>query len=637
MVKLQYVWRYILARRLLLLFLLVTLVSAGALIVLGLRLASQDRALLVQRVAELRQADLDRSVLVLMAEVQFWQQALAAWDFRGAASLPSDSAVILVCTREARALPAGRMLWSPLPPQLAQAPEIAFREAEQLEFAGGRDGDARQAYESLARSSDTALRAGALVRLARLDRRAGRWREALAVYERLAACAGVSINGMPADLLARRARCEILRKDSRSSGFDKEAALLRRDWLAGRWLLDRPSFLLVMDQLSTWQDTPESPPPAGETISAAAEWLSRRLGNPDHPPAGSRFLVLNGTPITLVWQTTKEGLAALAAGPALVDGDWRLKAAAGLAPYRQVVIAGSSPRAAIQRPAADTGLPWTVGLIETAAPPAPAEWDARRRVLGWALSVIVMLVAACGVLLWRIFRREMEVARLQTEFVSAVSHEFRTPLTTILHLGNLLIENDDLGHERRRSFYRMQTQAAERLQRSVESLLDFSRMEGGAKTYRREGQDAAALAREVVDAFSAESAATGFRIRCEAPSEPMRVVGDREALFHVLWNLLDNAVKYSGESRNIEVAVSPSSGRVDLSVTDHGIGIPADERGSIFARFTRGGEAIRQGIRGTGIGLAMARHIVEGHGGNIELESEPGRGSRFTVRLPKAG
>ena len=179
--------------------------------------------------------------------------------------------------------------------------------------------------------------------------------------------------------------------------------------------------------------------------------------------------------------------------------------------------------------------------------------------------------------------------------------------------------------------------AAERLQRSVESLLDFSRMEGGAKTYRREEQDAGALAREVVDAFAAESAAAGFRIHCKAPAEPLRIVGDREALFHVFWNLLDNAVKYSGESRDIEVAVSPSGGRVDLSVRDHGIGIPAAERVRIFARFTRGEEAVRQGIRGTGIGLAMARHIVDAHGGNIELESEPGRGSRFTVRLPKAG
>ncbi|MBZ5585309.1 MAG: HAMP domain-containing histidine kinase, partial [Acidobacteriia bacterium] len=228
-------------------------------------------------------------------------------------------------------------------------------------------------------------------------------------------------------------------------------------------------------------------------------------------------------------------------------------------------------------------------------------------------------------------------ARLQAGFVSAVSHEFRTPLTTILHLGGLLMENDDLGRDRRLSFYRMQAQAAERLKRSVESLLDFSCMEGGARNYRKEAQDAGSLAREAVDAFSSESAAAGFQISYEPPTRPMPVVGDHEALLHVLWNLLDNAVKYSGESRRVEVTVSSCDGRVELSVTDHGIGIPPNERARVFAKFTRGDEAIRQGIRGTGIGLAMARHIVEAHGGKIELESEPGKGSRFTVWLPRAG
>ncbi|MBZ5584822.1 MAG: tetratricopeptide repeat-containing protein, partial [Acidobacteriia bacterium] len=395
-----------LAGRLLLLFLLVTLVPAGALIVLGLRLASQDRVLLGQRMAELRQADLDRAVLALTAEVQSWQAALATRDFRDAASLPADSALILVSTREARALPPGRMLWSPLPPRLGQAPDAAFRDAEQLEFAARREEEALRAYESLAQSPDAAVRAGALVRLARIHRRAGRWNEALAVYERLAASTGVAINSMPADLLARRARCEVLGKSEQRAGFDKEVAGLRRDWLAGRWLLDRPSFQLVTDQFSGWAGAAQNPPQATETISETAEWLSKRLGNPDHPPAGSRFLVLNGRPITLIWQTTNEGLAALAAGPALVERTWRVKAAAGLPPCRQLVIAGDSARATLQRSLAETGLPWAAGLIETGAPPTPAEWGARRRVLWWALSAIVVLVAACGLLLWRIFRRE---------------------------------------------------------------------------------------------------------------------------------------------------------------------------------------------------------------------------------------
>ncbi len=647
MTGLQHAWRSVL-------FLLVTLLPAGALIVLGLRLASQDRVLLGQRIGELRQADMDRAVQALASEIQSWQQALAARDFRGEASLPSDSALILVSPREARALPPERMLWSPLPPGLTPAPDAPFREAEQFEFTAGRQDDALRAYESLAQSPDAPVRAGALLRLARVHREAGHWNDALAVYARLAATTGVSIDGMPADLLARRARVDLLRRMQQSAAFESEVSSLQRDWLAGRWLLDRPSFLLVNDQLSSqllnhqppsqlvndqlsaWAGAPPSPPPASETIPAAAEWLSKRLGNPDLPLAGSRFLVLNQKPITLIWQTTSDGLAALAAGPALVQQTWRVKASAGLPAYRQLAIAADSAHAAPQRSPAETGLPWTVSLVESRIPPAPPEWDVRRRVLWWALSATVVLVAACGLLLWRIFRREMEVARLQAGFVSAVSHEFRTPLTTILHLGGLLMENDDFGRDRRLAFYRMQSQAAERLQRSVESLLDFSRMEGGAKTYRMEAEDAGILAREAVDAFSTESAAAGFHICYQPPPDSMPVRGDRHALSHVLWNLLDNAVKYSGDSRSVEVTVSSCNSHVDLSVADYGMGIPPAERTRIFTRFTRGEEAIRQGIRGTGIGLAIASHIVEAHGGEIELESELGEGSRFTVRLPRA-
>ncbi len=124
MTKLQSARRSVLAGSLLLLFLVMTVVPAGALIVLGLKLASQDRILLGQRIAELRQADLDRAVHALAAEVQSWQQVLAARDFRGAASLPADSAVILVVDGEARALPPGRMLWSPLPARMEPASSL---------------------------------------------------------------------------------------------------------------------------------------------------------------------------------------------------------------------------------------------------------------------------------------------------------------------------------------------------------------------------------------------------------------------------------------------------------------------------------------------------------------------------------
>ena len=142
--------RLVLAGGLPLLFLLVTLVPAAALITLGLRLASQDQTLLAQQIAESRQADLDRAVNALAAEVQSWREVLATRDFRSVASLPSDSAVILVSAGEVRAIPLGRMPWSPLPPRLTHSPDGPFREAERLEFEEAHEEQSRRSYESLA-------------------------------------------------------------------------------------------------------------------------------------------------------------------------------------------------------------------------------------------------------------------------------------------------------------------------------------------------------------------------------------------------------------------------------------------------------------------------------------------------------
>jgi signal transduction histidine kinase len=114
------------------------------------------------------------------------------------------------------------------------------------------------------------------------------------------------------------------------------------------------------------------------------------------------------------------------------------------------------------------------------------------------------------------------------------------------------------------------------------------------------------------------------------------VQGDREALAQALWNLLDNAVKYSDDSRKVHVEVEAGT-RIAIHIRDWGFGIPASERGQILRKFTRGSAAKAHGIKGTGIGLAMVKHVVDAHGGAIRIESEPGKGSTFTILLPAGG
>jgi signal transduction histidine kinase len=226
------------------------------------------------------------------------------------------------------------------------------------------------------------------------------------------------------------------------------------------------------------------------------------------------------------------------------------------------------------------------------------------------------------------------VAKLQSEFVSAVSHEFRTPLTSLRQLSEMLAKGRVPTEDLRRKSYDIMSGESERLQRLVESLLDFGRIEANAFRYRLEAIDPAKMAREVVAEFQEKAAAQGYRVELDAAGALPSIHGDREALGLALRNLLENAVKYSPECRIVWVALARENSRLAIRVRDKGMGIPASEQKEIFKRFVRGSGSKAAHIQGTGVGLAMARRIIDGHGGEIRLESEPGKGSTFTILLP---
>jgi signal transduction histidine kinase len=265
-----------------------------------------------------------------------------------------------------------------------------------------------------------------------------------------------------------------------------------------------------------------------------------------------------------------------------------------------------------------------------------SQFARRRRLMIAGLAILALLVLAASYIIARAVRRELAAAQLQSDFVSAVSHEFRTPLTSMRQFTEMLVEDDNLPAEKRRAFYRVQERATRRLSRLVESLLDFGRMEAGARPYRLEPLDAGPLAQSVVDEFREEANADGFVIECAVSNDHAMIQGDREALAQALWNLLDNAVKYSGDSRTVRVEVEGGS-RVAIRIRDRGFGIPLSERGQILRKFARGSAAKAHGIKGTGIGLAMVKHIVDAHGGEILIDSKPGEGSTFTIQLPSGG
>ncbi|MDY0003407.1 MAG: HAMP domain-containing sensor histidine kinase [Polyangia bacterium] len=265
------------------------------------------------------------------------------------------------------------------------------------------------------------------------------------------------------------------------------------------------------------------------------------------------------------------------------------------------------------------------------------------------VGALVLVLLAGLVTIWRGVRHETELARLRSEFVSNVSHELKTPLTSIRMFGEMLQQELQPDLSQRRKYYSIIVAESDRLGRLINNVLDFSRMDRGTKTYAVERHGLADLAREAVETFRNFREAEGFKVSLKAEAEP-EIAVDRDALVQSLLNLLTNAVKYSGEGRIVSVWVgargketSGRSGRGDagpseavVEVRDQGIGIPRSEQRRIFEDFFRASNAPK-GQEGAGLGLALVRRHCESLGGRVEVESELGRGSTFRLVFPVAG
>ena len=286
---------------------------------------------------------------------------------------------------------------------------------------------------------------------------------------------------------------------------------------------------------------------------------------------------------------------------------------------------------------ADTGLPWTVVVGSENGSADTAQFASRRRLLFSGLALVLILFVACSYFIGRAFSRELSVARLKSDFVSAVSHEFRTPLATLHQLTENLAEGRVTSEERRIAYYGAQARATGRLTRLVERLLDFGRMEAGALRYRPEPAQVDELVRSVVDEFEHVVSTTGQRIELTVDPDLPHVRVDREALAQAIWNLLDNAVKYSPDETAVWIEVAREDSYVAIRVRDEGPGIADAEQKDIFRKFVRGAAARESVVKGTGIGLAMVDYIVRAHKGRIRVDSAPGQGSTFAILLRMVG
>ena len=247
----------------------------------------------------------------------------------------------------------------------------------------------------------------------------------------------------------------------------------------------------------------------------------------------------------------------------------------------------------------------------------------------------LMLLAGLG-LVWANVRRELRLSRLKSDFVANVSHELKTPLALIRLYAETLELKRVPGEERRSEYYRVIGKESRRLTQLINNILDFSRIEAGRREYRMVPSDIAAVVRDVVESYRFAIEKQGFSLALELADELPALAIDPEAISQALINLLNNAIKYSPEQKEIRVGLRRTGDRVLLSVSDRGIGIPRAEHRRIFEKFYRVETSLVHTTKGSGLGLALVQHIAEAHGGKVEIESAPGEGSTFTLSLPVA-
>ena len=251
---------------------------------------------------------------------------------------------------------------------------------------------------------------------------------------------------------------------------------------------------------------------------------------------------------------------------------------------------------------------------------------------------IVLLVVGVtlfgGYLLWRDIRREVRLAEMRSQFVSSVSHELKTPLTSIRMFAETLRLGRSKDKKSQEEYLETIVNESQRLTRLLNNVLDLSKIEQGKMLYHYEPVALDEVIQSAARTMAYPLSQQGFALHVDRENGLPKVQADRDALEQAILNLLSNAMKYSGEARDIDLSLRREDSQAVIQVKDRGVGIAPSDQKQIFDKFFRGAMPENERRTGTGLGLALAAHIVKAHKGTIEVESAPGQGSTFSIHLP---
>jgi signal transduction histidine kinase len=616
---------------------------------LGWRLLSQEEALVRQRFHDRLEQAADTQLagfLRAVADTEAWLGQIGA--ALPAANDGRDAAVFVMFSADrVQTQPSGVLPYLAAIPHSANLDPAVFAASDMLEFQSGDLAAAAQQLADIVLSSHGVVRAEALMRLARVQSKSGRVDQALGTYAQLREEQAIGSADAPYALVSRFARSQLLAA-AQPAAAEREAAALAADLQSGRFAVGKAAY--------AWYDegarklARASAPPVARAPLALADFVDTLWNEWQlFQQSGSRLMTKRvhssgDVPMLAVMNANADRLAAVVYSGAAIRNFGFDPSAAGadravrvrlLDERGRPILGDGAPEseARATRILSAAGLPWTLSLESSAGGSAEQVLASRRFLFAGALIGVVLIVCAACYAIARGVLREAAARRLQSDFVSAVSHEFRTPLTTLRQLTELLAHGR-VQDERRQQYFDVLQRETSRLHQLVENLLDFGRMDAGRRHYQLEPVDFSALVRDGVQEYCREATANGHRVELLTEPAALIVNADREAMRRVVRNLLENAVKYSPDSPVVWVETAGTSHSAVLRVRDEGIGIAGEEHARIFDKFVRGEGAKRACIDGTGIGLAMVKDIVEVHRGNVQVSSELGRGSTFEIQLP---